>query len=245
MGKSETGIAMTKADENKTTTGDAWTNLHPRGDIDLILRLVPKGARVLDLGCGDGLLLEQLRREKDATVHGVERDQKALLACIRRKIPVIQADLDEGLADFRDKSFDVVVISHTLQQLQRPRELLHEAARVGRQVIVGFPNFGHWRIRFWLLLRGRMPKSDVLPYEWYDTPNIHLLTLADFEDFCAREGLRVDRRLALRFPGWRPVSCWPGLRAAYALYLLDTAHVRALAPEKAEEQPQEILTVME
>ncbi|MBI3947252.1 MAG: methionine biosynthesis protein MetW [Armatimonadetes bacterium] len=217
----------------------------PRGDLDLILRLIPRGAHVLDLGCGDGLLLQRLRREKGADGRGVERHPEALLACIRRGIPVFQGDLDEGLADFPDKSFDVVVISHTLQQVSQPRRLLREAGRVGRQVIVGFPNFGHWEIRFGLLLRGRMPKSPMLPYEWYDTPNIHLLTLADFEEFCRREGLRVEQRLALRYPTWRPVRFCAGWLAAYALYLLDARdfHPAPVAPPAAA--PEEEIAVVE
>lgn len=203
----------------------ATGEMQPRGDLDLILQLIPQGARVLDLGCGDGVLLDRLRREKDANGRGVERDPRAVLACVRRGIPVFQGDLDEGLADFPDKSFDVVVISHTLQQVSRPQHLLREAARVGHQIVVGFPNFGHWPIRFGLLFRGRMPKSHILPYEWYDTPNIHLLTISDFEVFLQREGLRVVRRLALGYPAWRPVRVLPVLMAAYALYLLDTSHV--------------------
>lgn len=215
-----------------------------RGDLDLILRLIPEGANVLDLGCGDGLLLERLRAEKRAYGRGVERNPEAVLACIRRGIPVFQGDLDEGLADFPDKSFDVVVISHTLQQVSRPHRLLREAGRVGRQVIVGFPNFGHWQIRLGLLLRGRMPKSPMLPYEWYDTPNIHLLTLADFEEFCRREGLRVERRIALRYPTWRPVRFFAGWRAAYALYLLDSRDFLP-PPEEVPAKPEEEVAVVE
>lgn len=219
---------------------------HSRGDLDLIITLVPHGARVLDLGCGDGLLLARLRKEKGTDGRGVERDPDAILACMRRGIPVFQGDLDEGLADFPDKSFDVVVISHTLQQVNHPRSLLLEAGRVGHQVIVGFPNFGHWQIRWGLLWRGRMPKSRMLPYEWYDTPNIHLLTIADFEDFCRREGFGIRRRLGLHYPSWRPVSLLPGLRAAYALYLLDAGAVqptREQVPEAAAPGP--ILVVEE
>ncbi|MDH7568161.1 MAG: methionine biosynthesis protein MetW [Armatimonadota bacterium] len=216
-----------------------------RGDLDWIIQLIPPGAQVLDLGCGDGLLLERLRREKGVKGRGVERNPRAVLACMRRGIPVFQGDLDEGLADFPDKSFDVVVISHTLQQVNTPHQLLREAARVGKEVIVGFPNFGHWEIRFSLLLRGRMPKSRMLPYEWYDTPNIHLLTIADFEEFCAREGLRVERRLALRFPSWKPVRFWPVLMAAYALYLLDARNFHPPRPAQSAEPEGEILTVLE
>jgi len=210
---------------------------HKRGDLELIVRLVPQGARVLDLGSGDGLLLERLRRDRGVDGRGVERDTQAILGSMRRGIPVVQANLDEGLADFPDHSFDVVIISHTLQQVNQPRNLLLEAGRVGKQVIVGFPNFGHWQVLVALLLTGRMPKSRMLPYEWYDTPNIHLLTISDFEDFCAREGFRVLQRLPLRYPSWQPVGAWPGLRAAYALYLLDSTGVRS-SRSAAEPAPE-------
>ncbi len=219
--------------------------LSRRGDLDLIIGLVPYGAKVLDLGCGDGLLLERLRREKGTDGRGVERDSRAVIACMRRGIPVIQGDLDEGLADFPDKSFDVVVISHTLQQVNQPRALLLEAGRVGRQVIVGFPNFGYWRIRLSLLFQGRMPKSTILPYEWYVTPNIHLLTLTDFEIFCRQEGFGICRRLGLRHPSWKSVSLLPGVRAAYALYLLDAAAVHAprpaTEPASADSEPIQVV----
>jgi methionine biosynthesis protein MetW len=231
---------MTDGSSKPAAFGEVGAALHKRGDLQLITELVPHGARVLDLGSGDGLLLEHLRREKGADGRGIERDPQAILACMRRGIPVVQADLDAGLADFPDRSFDVVIISHTLQQVVQPRHLLLEAGRVGKQVVVGFPNFGHWQIRFGLLLTGRMPKSGMLPYEWYDTPNIHLLTLADFEDFCAREGFGILRRMMLRYPCWRQVRLLPGLRAAYALYLLDATGVHAghgaatAQPEAAE-----------
>ena len=217
-----------------------------RGDLDLILQLVPKGARVLDVGGGDGLLLEGLRQERGAQGRGVERDPQAVLACMRRGIPVFQGDLDEGLADFPNKSFDVVVISHTLQQVQHPHRLVVEAARVGKQIVVGFPNFGHWPIRFGLLFSGRMPKSHMLPHEWYDTPNIHLLTIRDFEDYCRKTGLRVEQRMALRYPDWTRASLLPGLLAAYALYLLDTTNVRVPeSPSHLAAPEEEILTVEE
>lgn len=221
--------------------------LPKRHDLELITELIPARASVLDLGCGDGLLLENLRRRKQVERgRGIERDLDAVTACMRRGIPVVQADLDAGLADFPDKSFDVVVISHTLQQVHRPQKLLLEAGRVGERVIVGFPNFGHWQIRCGLLVRGRMPKSKMLPYEWYDTPNIHLLTITDFEDFCDRHGFRIQRRLTLGYPSWRPVTAWPGLLAAYALYLLDASAVR-LPREEPPPPPagQEIMVVEE
>lgn len=217
-----------------------------RGDLDLILQLIPAGARVLDLGCGDGLLLERLRAERGVQGRGVERDPRAVVECMRRGIPVFQGDLDEGLADFPDKSFDVVVISHTLQQVHHPQRLLREAARVANQIVVGFPNFGHWQIRFGLLLTGRMPKSSILPHEWYDTPNIHLLTIADFEDYCRHEGLRVERRIALGYPSWRPPTFLPVLFGAYALYLLDSRNARTSAGAgPRQEEKKQILVVEE
>ncbi len=179
--------------------------------------MVPRGTRVLDLGCGDGALLEHLIREKRCDGHGLEISAEGFHACIDRGVPVLQADIDDGLGDFDDGSFDLVVLSQTLQATRRPAFVLSEMMRVAPAGIVSFPNFGHWRIRFGLLGRGRMPSSRLLPYAWHDTPNIHLCTLRDFEELAAAEGLRLTTRVPLNVRGGRArkwVERRPNLLAA-------------------------------
>jgi len=194
-----------------------------RPDLELIAGLVPSGARVLDVGCGDGALLHHLSRNRGCRVQGVERDPDALIACMRRGIPVLEVDADKGLADFGDGAFDVVVLSQTLQALHRPREVLREIVRVGAVGIVSFPNFGHWRVRLQLLARGRMPVSRTLPHPWHSTPNLHLCTIVDFEETARREGIEILQRRALDprgLPANGPVVRHPNLLAAGAAYLI-------------------------
>ena len=167
-----------------------------RADQRFIADLVPQGARVLDLGCGDGTLLARLREERGAIVRGVEIDLGNIARCVERDVPVYQGDLDAGLADVPDDRFDVVVLSQTLQVVKRPRLVLTEMLRVGKRSVVSFPNFGHWRVRGHLALRGRMPISEAIPYSWYDTPNIHHTTLTDFRDFCADCGAVIEQEIA-------------------------------------------------
>jgi methionine biosynthesis protein MetW len=169
-----------------------------RIDYKLIEDMVPTGATVLDLACGDGELLSELIAEKSVRGSGVEISQEAVEACVARGLSVFHGDLDEGLADFADGSHDVVILSLSLQQLRRPRMIVREMARVGRRAIVSFPNFAHWRLRGQLLLNGRMPVSRDLPYQWWDTPNIHLCTITDFRRLCHTEGLRIEHELYLR-----------------------------------------------
>ncbi len=169
-----------------------------RIDYKLIEDLVPRGATVLDLACGDGELLSQLIRDKDVRGSGVELSQEAVEACVGKGLSVFHGDLDEGLADFGDGSHDVVILSMSLQQLRRPRMIVREMVRVGNRAIVSFPNFAHWRTRSQLFLQGRMPVSRELPYQWWDTPNIHLCTVRDFRALCREEGLRIEQELYLR-----------------------------------------------
>ena len=195
-----------------------------RPDLDVIAGFVPPGARVLDLGCGDGSLLEHLIREQGCDGHGVEISGERFLACVARGVPVLQGDIDLGLPEFGDRSFDVVVLSQTLQATRRPVFVLREMMRVGRLGIVSFPNFGHWRLRAGLALRGRMPRSATLPDSWHETPNIHLCTTRDFEDLASDEGLRVVRRVPLDGNGASTSSRadrWPNLLATGALYLVE------------------------
>lgn len=192
----------------------------------VVADMIPEGSRVLDLGCGAGDLLAELIDRRGCRGQGVEVSPEAFHACVARGIPVVQADIDAGLPDFEDGAFDVVVLSQTLQATRRPSPVLREMMRVGRVGIVSFPNFGHWRMRLDLGLRGRMPVSRTLPYPWYATPNIHLCTIRDFEDLVAAEGLAVARR-ALLAPDGRAApdraARRPNLLAAGAAYLLTRA----------------------
>ena len=163
----------------------------------LIARLVPEGARVLDLGCGDGALLDLLQRERGCTGYGIEIADGNVLQCIRRGVDVIQLNLDEGLAMFDDASFDVVLQIDTLQHLRNAEIMLRETARVGRIGIVAFPNFAHWQVRLRLVFGGRMPETPSLPFKWYDTPNIHLCSIDDFRALCADMGVRIERAIVL------------------------------------------------
>lgn len=195
-----------------------------RPDLDVVAGLVPEGSKVLDLGCGDGTLLDHLVRRHGCRGVGVEIRSEEVLACIERGVPVIEADLDEGLGDFGDRSFDVVVLSQTLQATRHPLLVLREVMRVGRRALVSIPNFGHWKLRADLFFRGRMPSSPALPYPWYETPNIHLATLADFERLLEREGVRTLARVPLRLdgrPSRRAPLLSPNLTAAAAVYLLE------------------------
>jgi methionine biosynthesis protein MetW len=192
-----------------------------RLDYELIERLVPDGASVLDLGCGDGELLAELIREKHVRGSGVEISQAAVEACVAKGLSVFHGDLDEGLADHADGSFDIVILSFSLQQLRRPRLVVREMARVGRLAIVSFPNFAQYAIRWEMLTRGRMPVSKELPYQWYDTPNIHLCTVHDFRDLCREEGLRIERELNLRsFDRPAPGLRRPNLTARIAIFVV-------------------------
>ncbi|MCW8829392.1 MAG: methionine biosynthesis protein MetW [Gammaproteobacteria bacterium] len=166
-----------------------------RPDLEIISQWIEPGSRVLDLGCGNGALLEYLRHERDVDGYGLEINPENVIACVRRGISVIQSDLDAGLSDyFDDNSFDYVVMTQTLQAVHYPSWLLQEMLRVGRQGIVTFPNFGHWKSRLQIALGGHMPISRALPNEWYDTPNIHLCTLKDFEQLCHKLEIEILQR---------------------------------------------------
>ena len=186
-----------------------------RKDFEAIAGLVPTGARVLDLGCGDGELLAHLQRHKGCTGYGIEIADANVHACVQRGVNVIQLNLDEGLALFDDASFDVVLQLDTLQHLRNTERMLRETARVGRIGIVSFPNFAHWPNRL-SVLRGRMPVTKALPYEWYDTPNIRVGTFADFEVLARKSGLRVTERFGLQ--DGQVVRRWPNARASVAVF---------------------------
>lgn len=183
-----------------------------------IAQLVPRGARVLDLGCGDGALLEYLQNERGCSGYGVELDDEKLLACARRGVNVLQMNLDRGLTLFEDDSFDVVLQIDTFQHLRNAETMLLETVRVGRSGIIAFPNFAHWGNRL-AVLRGRMPVTRRLPYQWYDTPNIRVGTYKDFEALARKHGLRI--RDAFGLLGDKPVRWLPNLRANTAVFHLE------------------------
>ena len=189
--------------------------LAARPDYAAIGQWVDRGARVLDLGCGDGSLLRYLWQERQAPGYGVEIDDASVLDCVTNDVNVLQVDLESGLSLFADGSFDTVVLSLTLQAMRHQEAILREMLRVGREVIVSFPNFGHWSARVQVML-GRMPVSETLPYEWYDTPNLHHCTITDFEDLCRKLGVRIRERLVLN--EGRPVTWLPNLLGSIALY---------------------------
>jgi methionine biosynthesis protein MetW len=179
-----------------------------RQDLRLIAEMIEPASRVLDIGCGDGALLAYLARQKSVDGRGIELSQSGVNACVGHGLSVIQGDADRDLEAYPDGAFDVVVLSQTLQATHRPRRVVEELVRIGRRAIVSFPNFGFWRIRFGLLLTGRMPVSQCLVYPWYETPNIHLCTIRDFVALCDEIGVRVDRSVTLDRHG-QPYSLDP------------------------------------
>ncbi|MGD9637971.1 MAG: methionine biosynthesis protein MetW [Alphaproteobacteria bacterium] len=149
----------------------------------IITDFIEEHSKVLDLGCGDGSLIKMLIDEKQARARGVDISQENVIKCIEKALSVTQGNIDDGLLEFADKSYDYVILNQTLQSVRKPDFVIEEMLRVGKKVVVSFPNFGYWKIRFYLFFKGKMPKSKILPFSWYDTPNIHLLTIKDFFDF--------------------------------------------------------------
>ncbi|WP_435628345.1 methionine biosynthesis protein MetW [Candidatus Ferrigenium straubiae] len=186
-----------------------------RPDFAAIAAWIPKGASVLDLGCGDGSLLRYLKETRAVRGYGVEINDLDIVSCIANGINVIQNDLESGLSDFEDGSFDFVILSQTLQATRHTEALTREMLRVGREGVVSFPNFGYWKNRLHVLL-GNMPVSRELPYQWYDTPNVHLCTLRDFEDFCRGHDVTVLERSVMT--GEREVRLLPNLLGSTAVY---------------------------
>lgn len=197
---------------------------YPRIGYDLILHHIAPGSRVLDLGCGDGMLLERLQEERDVEGFGVEISSEGVSQCVEKGLYCYQGDIDDGLSDYRDNSFDYVILNQTLQSTKRPGLVIRETMRIARNAIISFPNFSHRSIRFHISLRGTMPVNKLLPYEWYNTPNIHLLTIKDFHSFCVQHGYPIRKEAHFSANGtWqsRRARFFPNLTAEYGFFILD------------------------
>ncbi len=188
-----------------------------RGDLDTIVSWVPEGGKVLDLGCGDGELLHRLQAEKQVEGLGIDIDPANIIVAVGKGLRVVQQDMEAGLQNFENSRFDAVIIAYSLQVLERPHAVLERIVSIGDQAIVTFPNFGHWRSRLSLMFNGRMPKTKALPYSWFDTPNIHFCTVADFESLCKDLKIVVlERRMSSNI-GFL-AQLWPNLFAKSASY---------------------------
>jgi methionine biosynthesis protein MetW len=194
-----------------------------RTDLSAIVDWIEPGSSVLDLGCGDGELLEHLIAEKGVRGTGVDIDLDKIVACARKAIPVVQKDLNGSLDCFEAGAYDYVIVSQTIHQLLEPDRMMNEALRIGRRAVVSFPNFGHYTLRLQLLVSGRMPKSSTLPFEWYRTPNIHLMTIADFEHFCRARAFDILRRVDISGRRFRRRLFWPNLLSEGTVLLLGRA----------------------
>ncbi|MBQ2871793.1 methionine biosynthesis protein MetW [bacterium] len=162
-----------------------------RLNYNIITEIIDKEAKILDLGCGDGSLLKQLIDEKNVHGIGVEIDQNLAISAIEKGLSIIQGNIDEGLKEFTDKEYDWVILNQTVQSTDKPDYVIEEMLRVGKKVVVSFPNFAYWKVRFYLFFKGKMPKSKILPFEWFNTPNIHLLTINDFYEFCKKRNINI------------------------------------------------------
>lgn len=191
-----------------------------RADLEIIQEWIAPGSKVLDLGCGNGELLTFLQQQKQITGYGVEVDHDNITACIEKGVNVIEKNIDEGLASIDDSSFDTVIMTQALQVMYRPDQIVDEMLRIGKECIVTFPNFGHWRARGYLAFRGRMPVSKFLPYTWYNTPNIHFCTFKDFEQLCVERNIHILDRTVVdneHKHHWS-IRLWPNMLGEIAIY---------------------------
>ncbi|MBN1897393.1 MAG: methionine biosynthesis protein MetW [Spirochaetes bacterium] len=193
-----------------------------RYDLKAISEMIKPGSKVLDLGCGDGTLLEHLKITKNIIPYGIEISSEDIEKCIARGVPVFMSDIDKGLEDYKSNSFDYVILSQTLQVTKKPYKVLSEMLRVGKRCIISFPNFGYFSIRFFLLFIGRMPKVKILPFNWYDTPNIHHLTIKDFFIFCRKNKIRVLKKIYINFVIKRClfIKVFPNLFAQHGIFMI-------------------------
>ena len=189
-----------------------------------ILKWIERGASVLDLGCGDGELLADLVAKKNVTACGIDIDEQAIYKCVARGLSVFQQDIDTGLSEYSDQYFDYVILKQSLQQIQKPDFIMREATRVGKKLIVSLPNFAHYTARFKILFRGRAPVTTTLPYEWYNTPNIHFLSIIDFIEFCEMKKFRIEKSLFIR--NNRAVKILPNFFAETAIFLLSKHQIK-------------------
>jgi methionine biosynthesis protein MetW len=199
--------------------------LDKRKDLQAILDYIQVGSRVLDIGCGDGSLLYTLKKAKNINAFGLEINEEKIAECVSKGLSVIQYDLNQGLPDYQDKSFDFIILSQTLQQVARPDQAIQEVVRVGKKAIVSVPNFGFWKCRLDLLFKGRTPVTKALPYMWYDTPNLRVLTIKDFYDFCKSMGIRIIKAIpltTLNDGNEKVITNFPNLRADYCVFMLES-----------------------
>jgi methionine biosynthesis protein MetW len=189
-----------------------------RLDQKVIVEIITPGATVLDLGCGTGELLAELVKEKHVSGEGIEIDDQAILECVAKGLNVFHDDIDRGLSEYGDRSFDFVILNQTFQQVKRPDEVLKEALRVATKVIVGFPNFATLATRFQLGIRGRVPVTPSLPYEWHDTPNLHFLSILDFIDYCRKRHIRIEK--AFYFNAKKRIRTFPNAFAHVGVFLV-------------------------
>ena len=187
---------------------------------DIISQWITPNSRILDLGCGNGALLDRLGKEKNISGYGLEIDPKQITQCVARGVNVVEQDLDKGLSNFADNSFDTVVMTQTLQAVHHPDMVIGEMLRIGKECLVSFPNFGYWRTRLYLITKGRMPVSNFMPYSWYDTPNIHFCTVKDFEKLCEQKSIQIlSRRVLTQANETTQLGInWPNLFGATAIY---------------------------
>jgi methionine biosynthesis protein MetW len=194
-------------------------NSLPQPEHNIIAQLVTPGSSVLDLGCGDGELMALLKRERGINrLQGIEIDEQAIYRCVARGLSVFHGDIDTGLSEYEDKSFDFVILNQSFQQVKKPDAVLTESLRVGGKVIVGFPNFAYYKARYQLGILGRAPVTRSLPFQWYDTPNVHFLSIADFISFCNKRNINIEE--ASYLTGSRAVKIFPNLLALLAVMLI-------------------------
>jgi methionine biosynthesis protein MetW len=196
----------------------------PKPEYDIIVKLVKPQASVLDLGCGDGDLLAKLKKEKNISkAQGIEIDEQAIYKCVARGLSVFHGDIDTGLPEYDVNTFDYVILNQTFQQVKKPDTVIEEALRVGREVIISFPNFAHISARYQLAIRGRAPITRSLPYEWFNSPNIHFLSIADFTSYCKNRSIRIKKAYYINKTS--QVSFLPNLRALLGIFLITNNRV--------------------